>query len=63
MEPYEQGRRNIDGAMRALSRVIDREPKALVARSHVKLDQVVTRRAADYRHSMSYMSYILWVDH
>lgn len=28
MESYEQGRRNIDGAMRALLRIIDREPKA-----------------------------------
>jgi putative transcriptional regulator len=28
MEAYEQGRRNIDGAMRALLRIIDREPKA-----------------------------------
>lgn len=28
MEAYEQGRRNLDGAMRALLRIIDREPKA-----------------------------------
>jgi putative transcriptional regulator len=28
MESYEQGRRNLDGAMRALLRIIDREPKA-----------------------------------
>jgi putative transcriptional regulator len=28
MEAYEQGRRNPDGAMRALLRIIDREPKA-----------------------------------
>jgi|GEM_PF-1639269 len=28
MESYEQGRRNPDGAMRALLRIIDREPKA-----------------------------------
>jgi putative transcriptional regulator len=27
MESYEQGRRKIDGAMRALLRIIDREPK------------------------------------
>lgn len=26
MESYEQGRRNLDGAMRALLRMIDREP-------------------------------------
>jgi putative transcriptional regulator len=29
MESYEQGRRNLDGAMRALLRIIDREPKAV----------------------------------
>src|ERR1700676_2820144 len=29
MESYEQGRRNLDGAMRALLRIIDREPKLL----------------------------------
>ena len=28
MESYEQGRRNLDGAMRALLRIIDREPRA-----------------------------------
>ena len=28
MESYEQGRRSLDGAMRALLRIIDREPKA-----------------------------------
>jgi putative transcriptional regulator len=28
MESYEQGRRKLDGAMRALLRIIDREPKA-----------------------------------
>ncbi|MGH6671387.1 MAG: helix-turn-helix domain-containing protein [Xanthobacteraceae bacterium] len=28
MEAYEQGRRNPDGAMRTLLRIIDREPKA-----------------------------------
>jgi putative transcriptional regulator len=28
MESYEQGRRRLDGAMRALLRIIDREPKA-----------------------------------
>ena len=28
MESYEQGRRNLDGAMRALLRIIDREPQA-----------------------------------
>lgn len=28
MEAYEQGRRNLDGAMRSLLRIIDREPKA-----------------------------------
>ena len=28
MEAYEQGRRHPDGAMRALLRIIDREPKA-----------------------------------
>jgi len=28
MESYEQGRRSLDGAMRALLRVIDREPEA-----------------------------------
>jgi putative transcriptional regulator len=28
MEAYEQGRRNPDGAMRALLRIIDRQPKA-----------------------------------
>jgi len=28
MEAYEQGRRNLDGAMRALLRIIDRDPKA-----------------------------------
>jgi putative transcriptional regulator len=28
MESYEQGRRNLDGAMRALLRIFDREPKA-----------------------------------
>jgi DNA-binding transcriptional regulator YiaG len=28
MESNDQGRRNLDGAMRALLRVIDREPKA-----------------------------------
>lgn len=28
MEAYEQGRRNPDGAMRALLRIIDREPRA-----------------------------------
>ena len=28
MESYEQGRRNLDGAMRALLRIIDREPNA-----------------------------------
>jgi putative transcriptional regulator len=28
MESYEQGRRNPDGAMRALLRIIDREPRA-----------------------------------
>jgi putative transcriptional regulator len=28
MESYEQGRRNPDGAMRALLRIIDREPAA-----------------------------------
>jgi DNA-binding transcriptional regulator YiaG len=28
MGSYEQGRRNLDGAMRALLRIIDREPKA-----------------------------------
>ncbi len=28
MEAYEQGRRNLDGAMRALLWIIDREPKA-----------------------------------
>jgi len=28
MESYEQGRRKLDGAMRALWRIIDREPKA-----------------------------------
>jgi len=28
MEAYEQGRRNLDGAMRALLRIIDRAPKA-----------------------------------
>jgi putative transcriptional regulator len=28
MESYEQGRRNPDGAMRALLRIIDREPEA-----------------------------------
>ena len=28
MESYEQGRRNLDGAMRALLRIIDREPEA-----------------------------------
>jgi len=28
MEAYEQGRRNLDGAMRALLRIVDREPKA-----------------------------------
>jgi putative transcriptional regulator len=28
MESYEQGRRNLDGAMRALLRIIDREPAA-----------------------------------
>ena len=28
MESYEQGRRSIDGAMRALLRIIDREPNA-----------------------------------
>jgi putative transcriptional regulator len=28
MESYEQGRRHLDGAMRALLRIIDREPKA-----------------------------------
>jgi len=27
MESYEQGRRKLDGAMRALLRIIDREPK------------------------------------
>jgi putative transcriptional regulator len=27
MESYEQGQRNLDGAMRALLRIIDREPK------------------------------------
>lgn len=30
MEAYEQGRRNPDGAMRALLRIIDREPKAAI---------------------------------
>jgi putative transcriptional regulator len=29
MESYEQGRRNLDGAMRALLRIIDREPQAV----------------------------------
>jgi len=29
MESYEQGRRRLDGAMRALLRIIDREPKAV----------------------------------
>ena len=29
MESYEQGRRNLDGAMRALLRIIDREPNAV----------------------------------
>jgi putative transcriptional regulator len=28
MESYEQGRRKLDGAMRALLRIIDRDPKA-----------------------------------
>ncbi len=28
MESYEQGRRSLDGAMRALLRIIDREPNA-----------------------------------
>jgi putative transcriptional regulator len=28
MEAYEQGRRNLDGAMRALLRIVDRAPKA-----------------------------------
>jgi putative transcriptional regulator len=28
MESYEQGRRSLDGAMRALLRIIDREPEA-----------------------------------
>ncbi len=28
MEAYEQGRRNLDGAMRALLRIIDRAPRA-----------------------------------
>ena len=28
MESYEQGRRNLDGAMRALLRIIDRDPQA-----------------------------------
>jgi putative transcriptional regulator len=28
MESYEQGRRKLDGAMRALLRIIDREPRA-----------------------------------
>jgi hypothetical protein len=38
MDSYEQGRRKLDGAMRTLSRIIDREPKAPpFARSHVSL--------------------------
>ena len=38
MEFDEQGLRNLDGAMRALLRIIDREPRRLLfARSHVNV--------------------------